>query len=42
MEVGQLVDFVIQYNEIHDPDKETKPQGTRRAAQQGDWDAFLG
>ena len=44
MELGQLVDFVIQYNELHDPEREEKKQakGIRRKAKQADWDMFLG
>ena len=44
MEMGQLVDYVIEYNNKHDPDmqEKQKARSTRRKAQQGDWDAFLG
>lgn len=47
MEMGQIVDFVIEYNRMHGEDggpkgakKENKPK--RRMATQADWDAFLG
>lgn len=50
MELGQVVDFVLEYNDLHDdkskgrlekgrPKKETP---TKRKATQADWDAFWG
>lgn len=50
MELGQVVDFVMEYNDLHDP-KSTERQGkgapkkeapTKRKATQADWDAFWG
>jgi len=39
MEIGQIVDFCIEYNDAHDlSEKEKKPQ--IRKATQADWDAF--
>ncbi len=45
MELGQLVDYVTEYNRMHDYEtsgskKEDKPK--RRMATQADWDAFWG
>jgi len=45
MELGQLVDYVTEYNRMHDYEpsgskKENKPK--RRMATQADWDAFWG
>lgn len=51
MELGQLVDYVIEYNELHDlgsadpgktgkAEKNTPPK--KRKATQADWDAFWG
>lgn len=44
MEIGQLVDYVMQYNDSHDPDraKEEKKKAQRRKAVQADWDALMG
>lgn len=46
MEVGQIVDYVIEYNRIHDPEHKDSPAGkqpdTVRKATQADWDALLG
>lgn len=39
MEIGQLVDYCIEYNEANEPDK---PKDTIRDATQADWDAFWG
>ena len=44
MELGHVVDFVIEYNDMHDPErvkKEQKKQNIRKATQ-ADWDAFWG
>ena len=45
MELGQLVDYVTEYNRMHDykdpgSKKEDKPK--RRKATQADWDSFWG
>lgn len=44
MELGQVVDFVIEYNDMHnftdDGKKAAKPK--IRDANQSDWDAFWG
>lgn len=44
MDVGQVVDYVIEYNDMHNPErqKEAEERGVRRSATQADWDAFLG
>lgn len=51
MEIGQIIDYVEEYNRMHqmndrsasgkNKQKEKEPD-TRRAATQADWDAFLG
>jgi hypothetical protein len=49
MTLGQVVDYVIEYNEMHDLNapqknggsKKKKPQQVRKATQ-ADWDAFWG
>lgn len=44
MEVGQIVDFCVEWNKANQSDvqetKETKPK--KRKATQADWDAFFG
>lgn len=49
MELGEAVDYVIEYNEINTPkeeksgkNKNTKEEPTKRKATQADWDAFWG
>ena len=45
MEIGQIVDYVEEYNRMHDPDenKDKKSEPViRREATQADWDAFFG
>lgn len=46
MELGQLVDYVIEWNNIHEEEDEGSGSGQKRAnkrkATQADWDAFLG
>lgn len=47
MELGHLIDFVEEYNKIHDvgdSEKDTKNEekDTKRPATQADWDALLG
>lgn len=45
MEIGQIVDYVEEYNRMHDNSsgkKKEKEEDTRRVATQADWDAFLG
>lgn len=42
MEIGQIVDYCIQWNEIHDPDDTKKKRKNKRKANQADWDSFLG
>ena len=41
MEIGQIVDFVLEWNDIHDPEKAGQSAGGRDATQ-ADWDAFWG
>lgn len=46
MELGQLVDYVIEWNNIHSEEVEggekPKEKDTKRKATQADWDAFFG
>lgn len=46
MEIGQIVDYVEEYNIIHDPDrhkhKDKEDPVIYRDATQADWDAFFG
>lgn len=51
MEIGQLVDYIEEYNRMHDQKqgrrsgKKNEPEPdtvNRRKATQADWDAFLG
>lgn len=46
MELGQVVDYVIEYNDLHstagtDPKAEPEQPKVRKATQ-ADWDAFWG
>ena len=51
MEPGQVVDYIEEYNDMHDldlndekhrRDKGGKEKPTKRKATQADWDAFWG
>lgn len=45
MEIGQVVDYCMEYNEVHglnDNETETKKTNATREATQADWDAFWG
>lgn len=48
MELGQLVDYVIEWNNVHSEEgegggaKPKKEKDTKRKATQADWDAFFG
>lgn len=42
MEVGQIVDYVLEWNEIHDPERNAGNGAGGREATQADWDAFWG
>lgn len=52
MEMGQVVDFCVEWNRIHNPDEEDgseSKEGTKkkekvikRKATQADWDDFFG
>lgn len=48
MELGQLVDYCIEWNNIHEEQEESESgnkkseQGTKRKATQADWDALFG
>lgn len=46
MDIGQIVDYIIEYNEAHgiDADENDKATSkpTRRKATQADWDSFFG
>ena len=43
MELGQVIDYIIEYNEVHEVQSQTEQtvqKPTRRKATQADWDAF--
>lgn len=42
MEIGHVVDFIMEYNKRHESeeDRGKKEQSHRRMATQADWDAF--
>lgn len=44
MEIGQIVDYIIEYDKVMDPDREQKERETvhKREATQADIDALLG
>jgi len=44
MDIGHIVDFIIEYNEAHDVNDDNKAtqKPKRRKATQADWDAFFG
>lgn len=46
MELGQVVDYVFEYNDLHkigtEKDKPKKEPPKKRKATQADWDAFWG
>lgn len=46
MEVGQLVDFLTEWTNVHKDDfnfdEKKKHKVTKRKATQADWDAFFG
>ena len=46
MEIGQVVDYVFEYNELHGydegPETKEKEKPNIRKATQADWDAFWG
>lgn len=48
MEIGQIVDYVIEWNNVHsdevdsDENKKKKKESHVREATQADWDAFFG
>lgn len=46
MEIGEFVDFCIEWNEWNLPDdegsKDKKEEVTKRKATQADWNAFFG
>jgi hypothetical protein len=44
MDIGQIVDYIIEYDKIMDPDREQKEQEKvhKREATQADIDALLG
>lgn len=41
MDIGQIVDYCIEFNEAHET-KDDKRKDTRRSATQADWNAFFG
>ena len=40
MDLGRILDYCMEYNELHKVEDEKKPKA--RKATQADWDAFLG
>lgn len=43
MELGKLVDYIIEWNKMDEPDdKPKKEKPTKRAATQLDWNSLLG
>ena len=42
MDIGQILDYCIIYNEMHDLGDEGEKKAKKRKATQADWDAFLG
>ena len=45
MELGQLVDYIIEWNNVHCEEtggEKEKPKETKRKATQADWNAFFG
>lgn len=42
MTPGQLVDYVVEWNNIHDTSDEENEEPKKRRATQADWDAFFG
>lgn len=44
MTVGEIVDYCITYNEMHNPERQKEEEETEtiREATQADWDAFWG
>lgn len=42
MDIGQILDYCITYNEMHDLGEEPEKKKKTRKATQADWDAFFG
>ena len=42
MELGQIVDYCIEWNKIQESTEEHKEKIRKRKATQADWDAFFG
>ena len=42
MELGQILDYFIEYNRVHSIKDEEEEKPKKRKATQADWDAFLG
>ena len=42
MELGQLIDFIVDYNKQYEKAERNSQQGKKRKATQADWDAFWG
>lgn len=42
MTPGQLIDYVIEWNNIHDTSEDDEKKPKKRRASQADWDAFFG
>lgn len=42
MDIGQIVDYCIEFNQAHEIKDKAKEKPKRRKATQADWDAFFG
>ena len=42
MTLGQIVDYVVEWNDMHNEEGEYKKEEPKRKATQADWDAFWG
>lgn len=42
MELGQILDYFIEYNRVHSIKDEEEKKPKKRKATQADWDALLG
>lgn len=42
MELGEIVDFIVDYNRRYEKAQETEKKETTRKAKQADWDSFWG
>lgn len=42
MDLGHIIDYCIEYNELHDVEPKEKERPKKRKATQADWDALFG